>query len=353
MRQTFLPPQGQLIIRGFKGGLRDLIRKRACAFGARRGPALTTILAILWLFPLAVPGQDYATQFTVALDGSGDFSSIQKAIHASKAFPYERITIHIKDGVYREKVDVFSWNPMVSFIGESRDGTVISYDDHFDKLGLGRNSTFGTYTLRVSGNDFYAENLTIANTAGPVGQAVALHVEADRAAFVNVRLKGFQDTVYLAGEGHRTLFSNCYIEGTTDFIFGAGTALFEDCEIRSLANSYITAASTPAHSDFGLVFDNCRLTAAPGVERAYLGRPWRRHAKTVFLRSELGDHILPEGWHNWDSTANEATVFYAEFDNRGPGAESDLRVDWSRQLSGQEAARYTRAAILRDWTPTP
>jgi len=309
------------------------------------------VLILLWMLPRTVLGQDYPTQITVALDGSGDFTSIQQAIYATKAFPYERITIRIKNGVYREKVEVFSWNPGVSFIGESRDGTIISYDDHFDKLNLGRNSTFHTYTLRVSGNDFHAENLTIANTSGPVGQAVALQVEADRASFVNVSLKGFQDTLYLAGEGHRTLFRDCDIEGTTDFIFGAGTALFEDCEIRSLADSFITAASTPAQAEFGFVFRNCELTAAPGVERVYLGRPWRRHANTVFLKSRLGDHILPEGWDNWNSPANEATAFYAEFGNRGPGAKTDERVGGSRQLSEQQAARYTREAILRGWTP--
>jgi len=139
--------------------------------------------------------QGYRTEMTVARDGSGDFTRIQDAIYATKTFPYERITIHVKNGIYREKVEVYSWNTRVSLIGESREGTIITFDDHFKKIDKGRNSTFHTYTLRVAGNDFHAQNLTIINSSGAVGQAVALHVEADRASFDNIALRGYQDTL--------------------------------------------------------------------------------------------------------------------------------------------------------------
>ena len=295
--------------------------------------------------------QDYKTELTVAKDGSGDYQSIQEAVDATKSFPYERITIHIRNGVYKEKVKVHSWNTKLSFLGESKDSTIITWDDHFDKMDRGRNSTFFTYTLLVDANDFQAKNLTIQNTAGEVGQALALHVEADRAFFTNIRLLGNQDTIYLAGEGNRNYFKNCYIEGTTDFIFGEATALFEGCQIHSKKDSYITAASTPAAEPFGFVIKNSRLTAEDDVEEVYLGRPWRNYAKTVFIQTEMGDHIHPEGWHNWNKESANRTTFYAEYNNSGPGFKPGERVGWSHQLSSNDAEKYVKAAILGGWDP--
>lgn len=306
---------------------------------------------VLLISSILASAAEYQTQIAVAQDGSGDFKSIQQAIYASKTFPYERITIYVKNGIYKEKVEIYSWNTRISLIGESREGTIISYDDYFDKIQKGRNSTFHTYSMKVAGNDFSAQNLTIINTSGPVGQAVALHVEADRASFENVILKGFQDTLYLAGEGHRSYFKNCYIEGSIDFIFGEGTALFEGCEIKSLSDGYVTAASTPANVEYGFVFKYCKLTAATDVNNVYLGRPWRKFARTVFMTSELGDHIHADGWHNWDDPNNEKTVFYAEYDNNGPGRKPRKRVSWSKQLSKSEAKDFSENRILKGWVP--
>ena len=309
------------------------------------------LFGALFCLSLMVSAQGYLTKMTVAQDGSGDFTSIQQAIYATKTFPYERITIKVKNGIYREKVEIYSWNTNVSLIGESREGTIISFDDHFDKIDKGRNSTFHTYTLRVAGNDFIARNLTIINSAGPVGQAVALHVEADRALFENVTLKGYQDTLYIAGESHRSWFRNCHIEGSVDFIFGEGTALFENCEIRSLLNGYVTAASTPQDVEFGLVFKNCRLTAAENVSQVYLGRPWRKYARTAFINTAMDKHILAQGWHNWDDARNEQTVHYVEYGNTGPGAITDKRVPWSTQLSKKSASEFNAHNILKGWKP--
>lgn len=309
---------------------------------------------LLGLF-IVMPGNILAqiqTEYTVSKDGSGDFTSIQAAVDASKSFPPERITIYIKNGVYIEKVKVHSWNTKMSFIGENKDSTIISWNDHFDKINRGRNSTFHTYTLLVDANDFRAENLTVENTAGEVGQAVALHIKGDRVSFKNCKLLGNQDTVYLAGEGSRQYFSNCYIEGTTDFIFGESTAFFEDCIIHSKKNSYITAASTPENVEYGFVFKNCKLTAKPDVTEVYLGRPWRDYAKTVFLNTEMGSHILPAGWHNWNKPEAEKTVFYAEFENTGPGYTPNKRVKWSHHLKQQEAQYYKKAIIFDGWNPS-
>lgn len=304
------------------------------------------ILVLLLACVGSVAAQEETYDYVVAKDGSGDYTSIQAAIDGAKSFPPDRITIFIKNGVYEEKVKVHAWNPKITLIGESKEKTIITQDDHFDKIGRGRNSTFFTYTLLVQANDFRARNLTVRNTAGSVGQALALRVEGDRAVFENCRFLGHQDTVYAAGQGSRQYFKDCYIEGTTDFIFGPATAVFENCRIHSKADSYITAASTPKAEPFGFVFLDCRLTAAPDVEEVYLGRPWRNYAQTVFIRSEMGDHIRPEGWHNWSRSKAEETTFYAEYANTGSGADLSERVEWAHVLMDAEAERYTKENIF-------
>jgi len=289
--------------------------------------------------------------YVVAQDGSGNFTTIQSAIEACKAFPYERVKIFIKNGVYHEKVTIPSCNTKLSLVGESEDSTIISFGDHFTKLNKGRNSTFYTATLLVQGNDFCAENLTIENSAGPVGQALALSVEADRCSFKKCKLLGNQDTLYAAGENARQYFRDCYIEGTTDFIFGEATVLFEGCVIQSKTNSYITAASTPQNTPYGFVFKNCSLQAAAGADKVFLGRPWRKYAKTVFINCSMGSFIVPAGWDNWKEPENEKTAFYAEYKNTGPGSEISSRVKWSKQLTDKEAKKYTVKNIFSGWEP--
>ena len=284
--------------------------------------------------------------FVVAQDGSGDFISIQKAIDACKAFPDKRIIIFVKNGTYKEKLVVPSCNSLLSIVGESVEKTIITYDDYFDKINRGRNSTFYTYTLKVEANDFRLENITVENSAGPVGQAVALHVEGDYCVFVNCHFLGNQDTVYAAGRFSRQYFRNCYIEGTTDFIFGEATALFEACVIHCKADSYITAASTSEGKPFGFVFQNCKITAAEGVKKIYLGRPWRIYAKTAYLNCEMGAFICPEGWSNWSKPESEKLAVYAEYNNSGAGASITERVSWSIRLSAKDAEGYAKENIF-------
>ncbi|KQC34514.1 pectate lyase [Nonlabens sp. YIK11] len=282
---------------------------------------------------------------TVAKDGTGDYSSIQDAINNAKSFPYEKITIMVKNGIYKEKVRIYEWNTHINLIGESKEQTIITYDDYFDKLALGRNSTFHTPTLSIDADDVLVKNLTIENSAGEVGQAVALAINSNRVAMVNCNLLGNQDTVYASGNG-KQYFKDCYIEGTTDFIFGNATAFFENCEIHSKKDSYITAASTDEMADFGFVFKNCKLTAAENVDEVYLGRPWRIDAQTVFMDSDMGDHILPVGWDNWSKPDAEKTAFYAEYKNRGKGYAPERRVSWSKQLKKSQAKKYNIKNIL-------
>ncbi|MDO8929827.1 MAG: pectinesterase family protein [Bacteroidota bacterium] len=303
---------------------------------------LVSLLFAILAFPALAGNYD----FVVALDGSGNFTSIQKAIDASKAFPESRVRIFVKNGTYKEKLVVPSCNSHLSIIGESADKTIISYDDYFDKISRGRNSTFYTYTLKVEANDFHLKNITVENTAGLVGQAVALHVEGDRCVFINCRFLGNQDTVYAAGKFSRQFFLNCYVEGTTDFIFGEATALFESCALHCKANSFITAASTPEGKPFGFVFLKCKITAASRVNKVYLGRPWRSFAKVAFLNCEMGSFIAPEGWDNWSKAENEETAVFAEYSNSGEGAERSKRVGWSLNLNKNEALKYTKENIF-------
>ncbi len=294
----------------------------------------------------------YKDKYVVAQDGSGDYKTLQEAINVCKVFPDKRIVIQIKPGIYKEKVEVYSWTNRISLIGEDANTTIISFDDY---SGKGSHNTFTSYTFKILGDDFYAENITFENAAGPVGQAVALHVEGDRCIFKNCRFLGNQDTIYTGGDGSRQYFLECYIEGTTDFIFGAATAVFENCTIHSKKNSYLTAASTTEGKQYGYVFLNCKLTASSEATKVYLGRPWRNYAKTVFVNCELGSHILPEGWHNWSKPDAEKTTFYAEYNSTGNGANVVSRVPWSHQLTKKESQLYTARNILKgsdEWNLT-
>lgn len=316
------------------------------------------ILGIAMLFAILGFGSSdlYAQQqpqdtIVVARDGTGKYRTVQEAVESVRAFMDYTVTIYIKKGTYKEKVVIPSWVKNVELVGESAENTVITYDDH---ANINKMGTFRTYTVKVEGNEITFKNLTIENNAAPLGQAVALHTEGDRLKFINCRFLGNQDTIYTGAERTRLLFTDCYIEGTTDFIFGPATALFENCEIYSKRDSYITAASTPKDVEFGYVFKNCKLTASSDVKRVYLGRPWRPYAATAFLNCEFGKHIRTEGWHNWSNSENEKTARYAESGNTGEGAAVDGRVKWSKQLSKKESGQYIIQNIFKEgsvWNP--
>lgn len=281
----------------------------------------------------------------VAQDGSGNYSSIKDAINNCASFPYKKITIFIKNGTYKEKIKINEWNTNIILLGESKEKTIITYDDNFNKVNLGRNSTFYTYTLLIEANDVVLNNLSILNSSGDIGQAVALSVISDRVVVTNCKILGNQDTLYASGIG-RQYYLNCYIEGTTDFIFGSATALFENCEIHSKKDAYITAASTPKDAEYGFVFKNCNLTSTSETTKVYLGRPWRIYAKTVFINCKFGKHIVPEGWHNWSKPEAEKTCFYAEYKNYGYGSNSTKRVSWAKEISEKQILKYTIINIL-------
>lgn len=288
---------------------------------------------------------------TVAADGSGEFTSVQEAVNSIRAYMSDTTYMFIRSGTYREKIVIPSWVTNLFMKGESAGNTIITWNDHAGMRNMG---TFRTYTIWVQGAGFTAEDITFENNAEELGQAVAVHVDGDRAVFRRCRFIGNQDTLLTANEGSRQYYEDCYIEGTTDFIFGPATAWFERCHIHSKKNSYVTAASTVEGNEYGYVFSRCRLTAAEGITQVYLGRPWRPFAATLFMECELGSHILPAGWHNWDNPQNEMTSRYTEFLNSGPGANPGARVAWSHQLSRREAKRYTVERVFTrhdGWNP--
>lgn len=329
----------------------------------------------------------------VATDGSGDFTTVQAAINAIPADNAKPVTIHIKNGVYKEKVRLEK--PYVTLIGEDKDKTIITYDDHANKLFPNGElyGTFNSYTILFGAHHITAKNLSFVNSAGTVkrvGQALAAYVDGDRVSFYNCRFLGHQDTLFtgplpdkpMKGSSFggprdmaektqlRQYYEDCYIEGDVDFIFGSAAAVFNRCEIFSLAremeqsqgesaqhnkvHGWITAASTVEHAAFGYVFIECRLTSNAPAQTFYLGRPWRNEAKTAFISCWMGEHIIDAGWHNWNKPEAEQTVQYGEYNSSGPGAANEKRCSWSKVMNVEEAARFTISNILSGedgWNP--
>lgn len=289
----------------------------------------------------------------VAKDGSGDFFTVQDAINAVPDYrKNSRTTILVKEGTYKEKVIIPSCKNAISLIGKGN--VKISFDDYASKPNIfgEEKGTSGSSSCYIYAPDFYAENITFENSSGPVGQAVACFVSADRAYFKKCRFLGFQDTLYTYGKGCRQYYDECYIEGTVDFIFGWSVAVFNRCHIHSVGNGYLTAPSTDKGQKYGYAFYDCDITANDGVEKVYLSRPWRPYAKAVFIRCNMGRHILPEGWNNWRKVENEKTVFYAEYQSKGEGAAPKKRAAYSKQLKSLDG--YSMEEVLSGsdgWNP--
>ncbi len=314
---------------------------------------IRTVFYILFsLLVQALPAQD--KKWVVAADGSGTFTTVQAALNAVPGNNKKRVTIFIKNGIYTEKLVLDSGKNFVTLIGEDKFNTILTYNDHTGKLSP-RGDTINTrtsYSFKILANDFTASNISFQNDAGfSAGQAVAVEPDGDRAVFMNCRFLGNQDVLFTNSDKSRQYYENCYIEGTTDFIFGSATVWFEKCHIHSKKNSHITAASTPAEKKFGYIFNDCILTGDTSLHNVSLGRPWRPYASVIFMRSYIGPHIKPEGWSNWNKTENYRTTRYAEYKNYGPSADPLQRVNWSRQLSDEEVKTYTIQHILGGWNP--
>ena len=315
----------------------------------------------------------------VALDGSGNYKSIQDAINAVPDNGSKRTVILIKNGVYNtEKLLVPATKKNLTFLGEDREKTIISYHIYDckspetgnkcpadavalwkDKKDLIRTSA----TLTVLADDFTAENLTISNTAGPVGQALALTLRGDRISILNCTVLGYQDTIYMANDGQRNYFNNCLVLGRTDYIYGSGIAFFTSCEIRSFGGGWITAPSTPENQAYGFVFNDCKFTYLNKSPRegddgklVAIGRPWHAYPKVAILNSELCEQINPLGWPTtWRMSYADSSdkLHLYEYNNTGRGADMSQRAKWVglRALTASEAKDYTIEKVLNGWKP--
>jgi pectinesterase len=297
------------------------------------------------------------TRLEVAADGSAKFKSVQEAIMSVPAgSPTNPVVIHIKPGVYKELIYIQREKRFFNLLGDDPEKTVLTCDlyanlTNHDGKPIG---TFRTPSTTIDADDFTAENLTFENSAGPKGQALAIRVDGDRAAFRNCRFLGWQDTVFL--NRGRQYFENCHIAGHVDFIFGAATAFFEKCRIQCLGDGYITAASTPFDQPFGFVFANCKITGDSPETKSFLGRPWRVFASTIFLNTEMSEVVRPQGWNDWNKPEAHAAARYAEFGSTGPGAKPEARPAWTKQLSQAQAEAMTVQKVLGDtdgWNPRP
>lgn len=310
---------------------------------------LPVLLLLLVSFAFAAEQPDAI----VSPDGSAPFTTVQEAINkvpqtTTAENPW---AILVKPGTYKELVHIQREKRFVRLIGEDPATTVITYNLFASMKGPdGKDiGTFRTPSVLIDADDFTVENLTLKNSAGPVGQALAVRVDGDRVTFRNCRFLGHQDTILL--NRGRQYFENCTITGTVDFIFGGATAWFERCTLNCLRDGYITAASTPAEAPYGFVFSNCSITAAnPGL-KVYLGRPWRPFASTLFLNTRMEDCIRPEGWHNWGQPDREKTTRYSEFNSTGPGADTSARVSWTRKTDPSQAADLKPEKVLSGWLP--
>jgi len=291
---------------------------------------------------------------TVAKDGTGDYATVQQAFDAISSGNSKPVTVFVKKGIYKERITLDTRKDFVTLIGEDKSNTILTYDNHTGVV-LPNGDTINTWTSAsffIYANDFKARNITFENNAGfTAGQAVAVFANGDRLSFFNCRFIGFQDVLFCSGASSRQYYKDCYIEGTTDFIFGPATAVFQNCHVHSKKNSHVTAASTPREMKYGFVFFDCKLTADPEFKKVSLGRPWTPYASVMYIRCEMGDHIIPEGWNNWRNPANEATARYSEYKSYGPGGKAEGRANWITQLSDADVNGYTIKNILRDWNP--
>jgi pectinesterase len=326
-----------------------------------------TMIRIFIISALAIfTGKVYSYNIVVATDGSGDVTTVQQAFAQVPDNNQNTFTIFVKKGTYKEKLRLTQLKHNVTLIGEEKEFTILTYDDYGSKTGVG--GTDNSYSTLIEANGFSAENITFENTIdsrlaayATGGQAVALMVKGDRTTISNCIIRGFQDTFYTKGLG-RTYVTCSQIEGTTDFIFGAGIAVFENCMIINKKNSHTTAAANLSKGNkYNYVFLNCKLVAAEGTTSTTLGRPWKAYARVVYMNCDEGSHIKPEGWSDWSSASYDTSAYFAEYQCTGDGFKPASRLVWTHQLSDAEANEYTLAKIFAanaaspaytaDWLP--
>lgn len=300
---------------------------------------------------MGLRAQNY--DIVVAKDGTGNYTTVQAAVNAAPTNSTARTKIFIKNGTYKEVITVASNKTNLTFIGESATATILTYDNYASKINPATGVAYGTSnsaSIFINGAGFYGLNISFANSAGTVGQAVAVRCTADKAVFKNCRFLGNQDTYY--AHSGRSYHENCYIEGTTDFIFGGAIAYFQGCQLYTRGGSSLTAANTASHLAYGYVFNNCPITGS-GSNITDLGRPWGGYASVTFLNTNMTNAIKGVGWNDWGNAANQATARFSEYNNSGAGYLPASRVSWSKILTATQAASYSKLNVLKATNANP
>ncbi|KDP27833.1 hypothetical protein JCGZ_18913 [Jatropha curcas] len=298
----------------------------------------------------------------VAKDGSGQYKTINEAVHKIPKKQNTTFVIYIKKGIYKQQVTISRSLSHIMMIGDGATKTKITGDLNY-AAGV---QTFKTSTVSVSGSHFIAKDIGFENTAGAIGhQAVALRVQSDMSIFYNCQMDGYQDTLY--AHTHRQFYRDCTITGTIDFIFGDAAAVFQNCKIvvrKPLENQncIVTAQGrNESREATGFVLQNCNITADREYypvrfeNKAYLGRPWKEYSRTVYMQCQIDDLIDPKGWLPWMGSFALDTLSYSEYENRGPGSVTKDRVTWKgiKKLSAQDADAFTVAKFIGGdlWIP--
>jgi pectinesterase len=315
----------------------------------------------------------------ITVDKNSPINTIQSALNLILDENDEPVTIYIKNGVYKEKLRIN--HPNITFIGEDKNNTIITYDDYAKKIhedGKEYN-TFRTYTVIVLKENIIFKNITIKNEAGSgenIGQAVALSVYADKFSMFNCILSAHQDTLFNGPlpddliaryEGFlkdderiyqgisRQYFEHCTIEGDVDFIFGCGTCIFDNCVITSLGRDseiegYVCAPAHPITTKYGHTFISCEFNnKGCKDESVYLARPWRDYGKATFINCLIGKHIKKEAFDKWNDTNRDKTCRFEEYESITEF--KDERVKWAKKLTSIDLVDYKMETIFGDWNP--
>ncbi|KAL9224168.1 hypothetical protein vseg_000231 [Gypsophila vaccaria] len=298
---------------------------------------------------------DASESIVVALDGSGNFTSVQEAINNAPNNSEYRTFIYVKQGIYMENVEIPSYKTNIVLLGDGRDVTLITSNR---SVGDGW-TTFRSATLAVSADGFLARDIAFENTAGPEKhQAVALRINADLAAIYRCTILGYQDTLYV--HSFRQFYRECDIYGTVDYIFGNAAVVFQGCNIITrmpLPGQFtvITAQSRDMpEENTGISIQNCTVLATEWLYsnktkvKSYLGRPWKIYSRTVFIESYIDDFIDPAGWAKWSGDDGLDTVYYGEYGNNGPGSFTGNRVNWDgyHVMEYDEASNFTVSQFI-------
>ncbi|KAG6652093.1 probable pectinesterase/pectinesterase inhibitor 20 [Carya illinoinensis] len=312
---------------------------------------------------------DQVTVFDIVVvsqDGSGNFTNITDAINAapSKINPTDGyFLIYVTAGVYDENVSIPKSKRYLLMVGDGINQTIVTGN----RSVVDGWTTFNSATFAVVATGFVAVDMTFRNTAGAIKhQAVAVRNGADMSTFYRCSFEGYQDTLYT--HSLRQFYRECDIYGTVDFIFGNAAVVLQNCNIyprlpmSGQFNAITAQGRIDPNQNTGTSIHNCTIRAADDLAssntntQTYLGRPWKEYSRTVFMQSFMDSLINPAGWREWDGSFALSTLYYAEYNNTGPGSDTAARVTWPGChviKSTTDAVNFTASDMLlgENWLP--